>query len=108
MKETNGGATTVAQKKKLVIGNKTAKPEPEEKDPKSHSVLSAAHAKRIRQASDLDTEWEQLSSSSKNEVDRLVEVLKFVKNGDFSVRVPYEKGGILSSAGELINDIISG
>jgi HAMP domain-containing protein/signal transduction histidine kinase/CheY-like chemotaxis protein len=107
MKETNGGATTVAQKKKLVIGNKTAKPEPEEKDPKSHSVLSAAHAKRIRQASDLDTEWEQLSSSSKNEVDRLVEVLKFVKNGDFSVRVPYEKGGILSSAGELINDIIS-
>ena len=29
-----------------------------------------------------------------------------MKQGDFSVRLPYEKGGILSRAGELLNDII--
>jgi HAMP domain-containing protein/signal transduction histidine kinase/ActR/RegA family two-component response regulator len=52
-------------------------------------------------------EWDLLTSSSKGEIDQLVDVLKAVKTGNFSVRVPFEKGGILSAAGELINDIIS-
>jgi hypothetical protein len=54
-----------------------------------------------------NTEWDLLNHSSKNEIDLLVDVLKAVKNGNFSVRLPYEKGGILTGAGELINDIIS-
>ena len=52
------------------------------------------------------TEWDLLSPSSKEEIEQLVEVLKAVKGGDFSVRLPYEKDGILSRAGELLNDII--
>ena len=43
---------------------------------------------------------------NRNEIEQLVEVLKAVKNGDFSVRLPYEKTGVLSRAGELLNDII--
>ena len=52
------------------------------------------------------SEWELLSQPGKIEVEQLVEVLKSVKNGDFSVRLPYKKDGILSRAGELLNDII--
>ncbi len=52
------------------------------------------------------TEWDRLSTASRGEVEQLVEVLKAVKQGDFSVRFPYQKDGILSRAGELLNDII--
>jgi HAMP domain-containing protein/signal transduction histidine kinase/CheY-like chemotaxis protein len=52
------------------------------------------------------SEWESLSLSSRAEIEQLVEILKAVKEGDFSVRLPYEKGGIMSRAGELLNDII--
>ena len=52
------------------------------------------------------TEWDRLSTPSRSEVEQLVEVLKSVKRGDFTVRLPYEKDGILARAGELLNDII--
>jgi HAMP domain-containing protein/signal transduction histidine kinase/ActR/RegA family two-component response regulator len=52
------------------------------------------------------TEWDRLSTASRSEVAQLVEVLKAVKSGDFSVRVPHQKDGIMSRAGELLNDII--
>ncbi|HEY2370439.1 MAG TPA: HAMP domain-containing protein, partial [Polyangiaceae bacterium] len=51
-------------------------------------------------------EWDRLSSASRHEVEQLVDVLKAVKSGDFSVRVPHQKDGIMSRAGELLNDII--
>ncbi|MGE3263179.1 MAG: HAMP domain-containing protein [Bacteriovoracia bacterium] len=60
----------------------------------------------MRQTRGSSTEWDLLSDSSKDEIDSLVEVLKAVKSGDFSVRLSNEKGGILSRAGELLNDII--
>jgi len=62
------------------------------------------HPRRSERAS--TKEWDQLSESSKDEVEQLVEILRSVKNGDFSVRLDYEKGGILARAGELMNDII--
>ncbi|MGZ3655449.1 MAG: HAMP domain-containing protein, partial [Bdellovibrionota bacterium] len=62
------------------------------------------HTRRSERAS--TKEWDQLSESSKDEVEQLVEILRSVKNGDFSVRLDYEKGGILARAGELMNDII--
>jgi hypothetical protein len=52
------------------------------------------------------TEWDRLSAPSRAEVENLVEVLKSVKQGDFSVRFDYEKSGVLSRAGEILNDII--
>ncbi|MGH7438403.1 MAG: HAMP domain-containing protein, partial [Polyangiaceae bacterium] len=52
------------------------------------------------------TEWDRLSPGSRIEVEHLVEVLKAVKQGDFIVRFPYHTDGILSRAGELLNDII--
>ncbi|MFL5408024.1 MAG: HAMP domain-containing protein, partial [Myxococcales bacterium] len=52
------------------------------------------------------TEWDLLSQSSQAEIEQLVDVLKAVKSGDFSVRLPYERDGILARAGELLNDII--
>jgi HAMP domain-containing protein/signal transduction histidine kinase/CheY-like chemotaxis protein len=59
--------------------------------------------KAARQAT---TEWDLLSRSSQGELEQLVEVLKGVKGGDFSVRLPYHRDGILARAGELLNDII--
>ncbi|BDG05443.1 HAMP domain-containing protein [Anaeromyxobacter oryzae] len=53
-----------------------------------------------------ETEWDLLSRGSQEEVAQLVDVLKAVKQGDFSVRLPYERDGILARAGELLNDII--
>jgi len=52
------------------------------------------------------TEWDLLSQSSQGEIEQLVDVLKAVKGGDFSVRLPYQRDGILARAGELLNDII--
>ncbi|TKD05100.1 HAMP domain-containing protein [Polyangium fumosum] len=51
-------------------------------------------------------EWERLSDDSRAEVEHLQEVLKAVKQGDFTVRFEYQKDGILSRTGELLNDII--
>jgi HAMP domain-containing protein/signal transduction histidine kinase/ActR/RegA family two-component response regulator len=51
-------------------------------------------------------EWDLLSLSSQEEIEQLVDLLKAVKSGDFSVRLPYERDGILARAGELLNDII--
>src|SRR5437016_3071275 len=50
--------------------------------------------------------WDSLADSSRDEIQQLIEVLTAVKQGDFSVRLPYQKDGILGGAGELINDII--
>jgi HAMP domain-containing protein/signal transduction histidine kinase/ActR/RegA family two-component response regulator len=52
------------------------------------------------------TEWDRLSADSRAEVEHLQEVLKAIKQGDFSTRFEYQKNGILSRAGELLNDII--
>ena len=52
------------------------------------------------------TEWDRLSAASRNEIEHLVEVLKAVKQGDFSTRVACPKDGILGRAGELLNDIL--
>ena len=52
------------------------------------------------------TEWDRLSAPTRAEVESLVEVLKAVKQGDFSVRFDYEKRGVLSRVGEILNDII--
>src|SRR5688500_18161411 len=52
------------------------------------------------------TEWDCLSASSRDEVEHLVDVLKALKQGDFSVRLEFEKSGILGRAGELLNDNI--
>jgi signal transduction histidine kinase/HAMP domain-containing protein/ActR/RegA family two-component response regulator len=40
------------------------------------------------------------------EVEHLVEVLEAVKQGDFGVRLPYGKEGVLGHVGGLLNDII--
>ena len=101
MKENLAGNPVVSPKAKNLLPKKTAQ-KADLPFPQGPSVRTDSKDVMMR-----DREWAQLSSSSKNEVDQLVEVLKAVKNGDFSVRLPYEKAGILSTAGELINDIIS-
>ena len=52
------------------------------------------------------SEWDELTSESRDEIERLVEVLKAMKSGDFTVRLPYARQGILAQAGELLNDIL--
>jgi hypothetical protein len=52
------------------------------------------------------TEWDRLSADSRYEVEHLLEVLKAVKQGDFTARFEYQKNGILSRVGELLNDVI--
>src|ERR1035438_2072092 len=52
------------------------------------------------------TEWDRLSVRSRGEVEHFVELLKAVKQGDFSVRFDSDKDGLLGRAGELLNDII--
>jgi HAMP domain-containing protein/signal transduction histidine kinase/ActR/RegA family two-component response regulator len=51
-------------------------------------------------------EWDHLSATTRSEIEHLVEVLKAIKQGDFSVRFDFGKHGVLGSAGELLNDII--
>ncbi|MFO0676320.1 MAG: HAMP domain-containing protein [Polyangiaceae bacterium] len=70
------------------------------------SVERAAIAKRALDSEVPLSEWDRLSPRSRLEVERLVEVLKSVKQGDFGVRFEYEKDGIMSRAGELLNDIL--
>src|SRR5690348_5959313 len=47
-----------------------------------------------------------LSQESYDELEQLIEILSAVKQGDFTVRFPCRNEGILSRAGELLNDII--
>src|SRR5262249_22732295 len=65
---------------------------------------NSLHARRGERAS--TKEWDALSDSTKDEVETLTEILRSVKSGDFSVRFRYDKGDVLSQAGELLNDII--
>ncbi|MGE0172580.1 MAG: HAMP domain-containing protein [Oligoflexales bacterium] len=50
-------------------------------------------------------DWDQIPISI-DEIDYLIEMLKAIKAGDFSVRFEYKKGEVLSRAGELLNDIV--
>src|ERR1019366_8214012 len=52
------------------------------------------------------TEWDRLSVRSRGDVELFIELLKAVKQGDFSVRFDSDKDGVLGRAGELLNDII--
>ena len=52
----------------------------------------AAIAKRALDSGVPITEWDRLSPVSRGEVEQLVEVLKAVKQGDFSVRFAYHEG----------------
>jgi len=52
------------------------------------------------------TEWDRLSPESRDEIEQFVAALKAFKQGDFNVRLEYQKDGILSRAGELLNDIL--
>jgi HAMP domain-containing protein/signal transduction histidine kinase/ActR/RegA family two-component response regulator len=63
-------------------------------------------AKRALETAVSITEWDRLSPSSRAEIEHLVDVLKAVKQGDFGIRFPYEKEGVLGRVGELLNDII--
>src|SRR5580658_5347645 len=51
----------------------------------------AAIAKRALDAGVPITEWDRLSTASRTEVEHLVELLKSVKQGDFSARFEYQK-----------------
>jgi HAMP domain-containing protein/signal transduction histidine kinase/CheY-like chemotaxis protein len=90
-------------------GSKTKKATTSSAPPSSATPVSVTikgkSPKRTFQNSG-SSEWDLLTESSRDEIELLVEVLKAIKGGDFSVRLPYEKGGILSRAGELLNDII--
>jgi HAMP domain-containing protein/signal transduction histidine kinase/ActR/RegA family two-component response regulator len=52
------------------------------------------------------TEWDLLTKASQEEIEQLVDVLKAVKQGDFTVRLRHHRDGILSQVGELLNDIV--
>ncbi|HUA34431.1 MAG TPA: HAMP domain-containing protein [Candidatus Binataceae bacterium] len=47
-----------------------------------------------------------LSTDDQNELLQFIEVLKAFKQGDFSVRFEYQKHGLMSQAGELLNDVL--
>ncbi len=76
----------------------------------------ASSTPRIRRAADgrggargprKSTEWDHLDRASQEEIEQLVEVLRAVKHGDFSVRLSVRGDGILARAGELLNDVIA-
>jgi len=69
-------------------------------------VLHVKGRKTLSRRHQGPTEWDLLSATSKDEIDLLTETLKAVRSGDFSVRLPYDQGGILNRVGELLNDII--
>src|SRR5215208_4614891 len=77
---------------------RTTKPFPQPRRPGARARASGADAAQPAE----DT----LSAASQAELDQLVDVLKAVKQGDFSVRVAYHKDGLLARVGELLNDII--
>ncbi len=53
-----------------------------------------------------ESEWDLLPRSSQEELEALEDVLTAVKAGDFSIRLPFRKDGVLARAGELLNDIL--
>ena len=77
-----------------------APPEPQRRHGRSSTRLEAAS-----NGADEVTDWDRISSSSRAELEHLVEVLKSVKRGDFAVRFEYQQRGMLSRVGELLNDI---
>src|SRR6266852_1188845 len=66
--------------------------------------LAAGNGKE--RAPGVRAEWDVLSSSSKHEVEQLVEVLIAVKQGDFSVRLPYRRDGILGLNEHMANEFV--
>ncbi len=89
--------------------HKPARPEMSEPVPRGPGRDAGERAELAKRALDTDvpiTEWDRLSPGSRLEVEHLVEVLKAVKQGDFTVRFQYHTDGILSRTGELLNDII--
>ncbi len=84
-------------------GHKAARPERTSRN--GHAATPAKNGALATAAAPV-TEWDRLSPTSRVEVEQLVEILKSVKHGDFSVRFPHDKDGILSRAGELLNDVI--
>jgi HAMP domain-containing protein len=85
------------------------KPQPRSEPVESPGREAGERAELAKRALDTDvpiTEWDRLSPGSRLEVEHLVEVLKAVKQGDFTVRFQYHTDGILSRTGELLNDII--
>ena len=87
-------ATDIGFKKKPIILGKFSNKN------KKKSVGSA------RESAASLSKWDHISPEYKKEFDVLVEVLKSVKNGDFSVRISYQPDGMLNQACELLNDII--
>ncbi|HYD42608.1 MAG TPA: HAMP domain-containing protein, partial [Anaeromyxobacter sp.] len=53
-----------------------------------------------------ESEWDLLPRNSQEELEALEDVLTAVKAGDFSIRLPFRKDGVLARAGELLNDIL--
>jgi HAMP domain-containing protein/signal transduction histidine kinase/ActR/RegA family two-component response regulator len=58
------------------------------------------------QASASAGDWDRPETSMRGELEHLIDVLKAVKLGDFSVHFEYPRHGALNRAGELVNDII--
>jgi HAMP domain-containing protein len=77
---------------------------------KSKAIAARGRAStkdRKREApAELQVDGSRSSGANRAEIEQLVEVLKAVKRGDFSVRFEYQREGSLSRAGELLNDVI--
>jgi HAMP domain-containing protein/signal transduction histidine kinase/AmiR/NasT family two-component response regulator len=68
--------------------------------------LRASDANGLGHDSDRLHDRDRLSAQSRSELEQLVQVLKAIKRGDFSVRFEYQRDGLLTRAGELLNDVI--
>ena len=102
-------ATVAAEKQPPAPTAPRAESEPAAAPRNGHAARVEAkngHAEPARSTRRSSTEWDLLSEGSKEEIEQLVDALKAVKQGDFTVRFPYHRDGILSRAGELLNDII--
>src|SRR5688572_25032783 len=95
-----GAARASAKKTSEKPEAAAAPPEPERRHGRLSTRLEAAS-----NGADEVTDWDRISSSSRAELEHLVEVLKSVKRGDFAVRFEYQQRGMLSRVGELLNDI---
>jgi HAMP domain-containing protein/signal transduction histidine kinase/CheY-like chemotaxis protein len=99
MKPTSSPLQADLVKSRTLKAKPAASKSPRNGKSESSRILSASHDDGL-------TKVENLTRSNRDEIEQLVEVLKMMKDGDFSVRLPYEKGGILNRAGELLNDIL--
>jgi HAMP domain-containing protein/signal transduction histidine kinase/ActR/RegA family two-component response regulator len=78
-------------------------------DPRAASgkaALDGSGIGAVHQTERASRDHERLAMASRGEIEHLIEVLKAMKQGDFSVRFEYEKHGSLSRVGELLNDVI--